>query len=129
MVNKDITISIVLPSYNAGEELITTVNSIVNQSYTNWKLIIKDAMSSDGSLDRIPEDERIIIIRSSDEGIFDGINQGLDYIEGDYVTFMFCGDPYISSDILEKVVEHIKSYNGNYYNTVFYGNACARYED
>ena len=48
MANKKkekIKVDIILPNYNSSNYIIKTVNSILNQSYKNWKLIIVDDFS------------------------------------------------------------------------------------
>ena len=50
MANKKkekIKVDIILPNYNSSNYIIKTVNSILNQSYKNWKLIIVDDNSDD----------------------------------------------------------------------------------
>ena len=67
-------VSIILPAYNAGLKLSTSVNSIINQSISDWELIILDDGSSDNSLEYIKSlnDPRILIYQ-------DGLNRGLAY--------------------------------------------------
>ena len=50
MANKKkekIKVDIILPNYNSSNYIIKTVNSILNQSYKNWKLIIVDDNSNE----------------------------------------------------------------------------------
>ena len=41
-INKESKVTIILPNYNSSKTIKKTVNSIVNQSYKNWELIIVD---------------------------------------------------------------------------------------
>jgi len=95
--------SIIVVCLNAGDELKKTVQSILNQKYTDYEIIIKDGGSSDGSIEAITADERLHIIVSKDHGIYDAMNQALEAATGDFIYFLNCGDYLKDSDVLENV--------------------------
>ena len=76
--------TIIIVSYNPGNKLIETVESVRKQSYCNYRIIIKDGMSTDGSLDKLrakyaingnsDEKGEISIIESCDNGIYHAMN-------------------------------------------------------
>ena len=45
--------TIIVVSYNAGEKLFGTIESILNQSFSDYRIFIKDGMSTDGSIDEL----------------------------------------------------------------------------
>ena len=45
----DISISVLMPVYNSEKFLEETVQTVINQSYTNWELILVDDGSTDNS--------------------------------------------------------------------------------
>ena len=45
--NKMPLVSIITPSYNSEDFISQTINSIINQTYTNWELLITDDCSTD----------------------------------------------------------------------------------
>mgnify|MGYP006165906141 FL=1 len=45
--NNNIAVDIILPNYNSSEFLLETINSILSQTFYNWKLIIIDDNSND----------------------------------------------------------------------------------
>ena len=47
-MNNDL-VSIIMPSYNTGKFIKETINSVVNQTYKNWELIIVDDCSTDNT--------------------------------------------------------------------------------
>lgn len=100
-------ISIIVVTLNAGDELRATVKSIITQTYNNIEIIIKDGGSTDGSLEKLPEDERINVVVSGDSGIYDAMNQALEIATGDYVYFLNCGDYLYDEFVLEKIVENL----------------------
>ena len=99
---KRITFSIIVVSLNAGEKLRRTVQSILEQSYPHFEVIVKDGMSTDGSVDRLPQDERIRIVRQRDTGIYDAMNQATALADGDYLLYLNCGDYFYHEKVLEK---------------------------
>ncbi|SFU68022.1 glycosyltransferase [Butyrivibrio sp. INlla21] len=76
--------TIIIVSYNPGNKLIETVESVKKQTYCNYRILIKDGMSTDGSLDKLREklgmtgnvDEKgeVTIIESCDNGIYHAMN-------------------------------------------------------
>ena len=77
--------TIIVVSYNAGDELLRTIESISAQTYENYRVLIKDGMSTDGSLDRLRErydmsgaddafEKKITLLESCDNGIYHAMN-------------------------------------------------------
>ena len=123
--------SIVVVSLNPGERLKKTLDSILQQTYTDYEVILKDGGSSDGSLQELVDGgyfinkNQIKIIQKKDAGIYDGMNQAVTEVTGNYVLFLNCGDYFYSSTVLEEVAKYIgsvqsmvKIYYGNQYNQV-----------
>ncbi len=103
-------ISIVIPSYNKVKYIKKTLDSIINQSYKNFEVIIQDGGSNDGTLDIIKKYARKYpsLIRyesKKDGGQLDAINTGLKKAKGDIVTFINADDVY-TAGTLESVVAH-----------------------
>jgi len=99
---KKITFSIIVVCLNAGQELLRTVESILSQTYPHFEIIVKDGMSWDGFVERLPSDERIRVVRQKDKGIYDAMNQAIPLVNGDYVLFLNCGDYFYNDKVLEK---------------------------
>lgn len=89
-------------------ELLKTVNSVLRQEYTNFEVIIKDGGSQDSSLEILPKDSRLKIYSKKDSGIYDAMNQALDYVSGDYVLFLnaadYFTDDYVLSDFHKEII-------------------------
>lgn len=111
--------SVLVVTLNSGEDLRKTINSILSQSYKNLEIIVKDGGSCDKSLDQLPQDTRIKIISERDCGIYDAMNQAVDYANGDFILFMNTGDIFFDDLVLENVNKVIC--NNIYGNTIFYG--------
>jgi len=113
--------SIVVVSYNAEDYIRKTIESVLSQTFTDYEIIVKDALSSDSTLDNVPSDERIKIFSFKDDGIYDGMNQGILYSNGQYICFLNCGDIFYDKYVLENIFNVIKNsvseevfYYGNY---------------
>ncbi len=99
---KRIRFSIIVVCLNAGDKLRQTVKSILAQTYSDYEIIVKDGMSSDGSVEKLPDDKRIRIVRQKDKGIYDAMNQATLLAEGDYLLYLNCGDYLYHEKVLEK---------------------------
>lgn len=104
--------SIVTVCYNAGDKLYKTIETALAQEYDNYEIVVKDGMSKDDSLSNVPDDVRIKLIQSPDKGIYDAMNQALEYITGDYVYFLNCGDSFYDNEVLKKVAGCIEKEDG-----------------
>lgn len=89
-------ISIILPVYNAEKYLKEAINSVLNQTYPNWELII----INDGSLDDSELiikgylDKRINYFYQENQGVSQARNLGLQQMTGDYFCFLDADDCY-----------------------------------
>ena len=113
--------SIVIVSLNPGQKLMKTLQSVLRQEYGNFEVILKDGGSTDGSLKEEADgslsvawpgqsvsDSRVHIFRNPDKGIYDGMNQALVHINGDYVLFLNCGDSLYDSRVLSRTAALIE---------------------
>lgn len=89
-------ISVIVPVYNSERTLKTTIESIINQSYTNLEIILVNDGSTDKSLEicRYFEnnDSRIIVINQSNQGVGEARNNGLNIASGEFVSFIDSDD-------------------------------------
>ncbi len=98
-------VSIVTVNRNNAFGLKTTIDSIRNQTFRDYELIITDGGSTDNSIDIIRANTDIITdwVSERDNGIYDGMNKSLIRCHGDYVIFMNSGDSFFSPDVLNIV--------------------------
>lgn len=89
-------ISIIVPVYNAENYLRRCIDSILEQTYTNFELLLINDGSTDGSakiLEEVKEsDSRIRIVHKKNEGVSATRNLGLKLVTGDYITFIDSDD-------------------------------------
>ncbi len=106
-------ISIISPIWQAERYLPECVQSILQQSFTDWELLLID----DGSTDRSGEicrsfadrDERIICIRKENTGSAAARNTGLDHCRGEYIAFVDPDDVLLADDYLQCLYDAAKT--------------------
>ena len=100
-----IKVSIITINLNNMNGLIKTVESVVQQSYTNFEYIVIDGGSTDGSKEYISSRVSKFAYWASeaDTGIYAAMNKGLLQAKGEYCLFLNSGDWLLQHDILENV--------------------------
>lgn len=97
-------ITIIVPVYNVQKYLRQSLNSIVNQSYTKYKIIIVDDGSTDGCAKICDEyadlDSRIDVIHKENGGLMSAWICGLNQVKTEFVVFVD-SDDYIATDMLQ----------------------------
>ena len=109
-------ISIIVPVYNVEQYLDRCVNSILNQTFTDFELILVD----DGSPDHCPKmcdewskkDARIRVLHKTNGGLSSARNAGLEIAVGDYVGFVD-SDDWIAPDMYETLYRLLKQYQAD----------------
>ena len=104
--------SIVIVSYNAGNKLNETIRSVLAQTYDDYEIIVKDGCSNDGSIENIVSSGKLRVFVSKDRGIYDAMNQAMEYVTGEYILFLNCGDKLYSESVLEKASRFIGTVGG-----------------
>ncbi len=104
--------SVIVVALNAGEKLSRTVLSVLEQTYGDYEIVVKDGGSKDGSVESLPKDERIRLFVESDSGIYDAMNQAVKKAEGDYILFLNCGDTLYDKRVLKRAAACIEKEEG-----------------
>nr|AXL96474.1 glycosyltransferase [Providencia alcalifaciens] len=100
-------VSIIMPCYNSERFIVESINSVLDQSYKFFELIIVNDASTDNSVNLISsyKDSRIVLINlEKNEGVSSARNKGLSIAKGDYIAFIDSDDIWISNK-LEKQIE------------------------
>lgn len=114
-MTNDKLVSIIIPVYNASRFLEETINSIQEQTYSNWEAIFIDDCSSDNSYDIIKQyqknDKRIKVIKNKiNNGVAISRNNGIDYAKGEYLCFLDADDKWHPKK-LEKQINFMQELN------------------
>lgn len=103
--------SIITVNYNNREGLIKTINSVINQTCTDYEFIIIDGGSTDGSVEVIRQFRNRIAywVSEQDNGIYNGMNKGIVKARGTYINFMNSGDIFYNKSVLSTVANEINN--------------------
>lgn len=88
-------VSIIMPAYNAENYIKESIQTVLDQTFTNWELIIIDDCSSDNTVDviRAIEDDRIRLIElEKNSGAAVARNRGVEIAQGEYIAFLDSDD-------------------------------------
>ena len=104
------TISIIVPVYKVEAYLDRCVQSILNQTFSDFELILVD----DGSPDRCGQmcdayaqgDRRVRVIHKKNGGLSDARNAGIDAARGEYLGFVDSDDE-IAPDMYESLLQNL----------------------
>lgn len=106
-------VSIIVPFYNAQKTIGRCIDSILNQTFKEFELILLDDGSTDDSgqiCDEYAEkDARIRVVHKENSGVSDTRNQGIAMAKGEYLQFLD-GDDWISPDATGLFVRTITEY-------------------
>jgi len=105
-------VSIILPTYNRAELLFDTIKSVLNQTYSNWELLVLDDASSDRTVELFSEnvfDNRVVLCKCPFRQGITGIrNLGLSKATGELIAFIDSDDLWDSTKLEKQVNSFFK---------------------
>lgn len=109
-------ITVIVPVYKVEKYLHNCVDSVINQTYKNWELILVD----DGSPDNCPQicdhyaakDRRIKVIHKANGGVSSARNMAIDNAQGEYVAFLD-SDDFWHADYLKILLDLSVKYSAD----------------
>jgi glycosyltransferase involved in cell wall biosynthesis len=106
-----ICVSVITPSYNQGKYLEQTIQSVLNQTYSNIEYLVVDGGSTDNSIDIIKKYEKNIAywISKPDNGQADAVNKGFKRANGDLVCWVN-SDDILYPDYVDNRVQQFKEH-------------------
>ncbi|WP_320814064.1 glycosyltransferase family 2 protein [Flavobacterium sp.] len=117
-----VQISVVIPVFNKGFILNETLNSVLQQIFTNYEIIIINDGSTDNSLSVLSkfEDSRIQIYSQENKGAAAARNLGIEKSNGEFIAFLDADD-YWFPNHLEELIKLSEQYPSC-------GSYCSRYQ-
>lgn len=88
--------SIVIPLYNKENFIENTLNTVINQTYENYEILVVDDGSIDNSIDVVKniEDKRIKLLRQENRGVSSARNYGISQAKHDFIAFLDADDTW-----------------------------------
>ena len=99
-----VKLSVIIPVYNAEETIEKCLNTLLNQTFNEYELIVINDGSTDNTsniLDKFKKNKNIVIINKQNEGIGKARNIGIKEARGEYITFVD-SDDYVDEKMLEE---------------------------
>jgi teichuronic acid biosynthesis glycosyltransferase TuaG len=101
-------VSIITPSYNSEKFISETINSIINQTYANWELLITDDYSTDNTIEivksYVKNDSRIKLFKlEKNSGASVARNNSINNSKGKYIAFLDSDDLWEKNKLHEQV--------------------------
>jgi len=113
-MNRETTISVIVPVYNVEEYLPRCVDSILAQTYEKLEVILVDDGTKDASdqiCDRYAEkDPRVRVIHKENGGLSSARNAGIDIATGEYLAFVD-SDDWIEPEMYSHMLELMEKYD------------------
>jgi glycosyltransferase involved in cell wall biosynthesis len=105
-ISKSPKVSVIIPNFNRDYCLERTIQSVVDQTFKDWEMIIVDNNSTDKSLEVISsfEDPRISVVQTSNGGIIaHSRNIGIREARGEYIAFLDSDDWWDHAKLQESI--------------------------
>lgn len=106
---RDITVSIIIPIYNAERHLEECLHSCLEQTLEKTEIICINDGSTDGSADIVEKYRRehvnIIVLNQKNQGAGIARNLGIEHANGEYIAFMDSDDYYPNKNVLKHLYD------------------------
>ena len=121
-------LSIIIPTFNSSEVVSTAIESILEQTFDDFEILIIDGQSQDQTIKIVSEiairDKRLRVISEPDKGIYDAMNKGAQLAKGEWLYFLGSDDKLFSERVLEEVFNQpiLKDFDLVYGKVIIQGN-------
>ena len=99
--------SIIIPVYNVEDYIEKCLDSVFNQTYENFEVIVVNDGTTDNSMDIVKRYDAKVI-NQKNQGLSAARNRGVKESSGDYIIFLD-SDDYIDKDLLQKISENLSN--------------------
>ncbi len=90
------TVSVIIPTFNRGWVIREAIDSVLNQTFGSFELIVVDDGSTDNTLDILAEyKDRITLIKQRNRGVSAARNRGMDAASGRFIAFLDSDDLWL----------------------------------
>ena len=125
-MEKQPLVSVIMPCYNMERYIADTIHSVINQTYTDWELLIVDDASTDGTVALVQsiaeQDERIrFSVNAEHSGIAPTRNRCIENSTGQYLAFLDADDVWHPNKLqqqLQFMQEHKVEFSYSSYDLI-----------
>lgn len=100
-------VSVIIPAYNSERYIEEAIDSVLNQRFTDFELLVIDDGSTDGQREKIMKycnvDTRVRYIRQANQGVSAARNHGFNLSSGDLIAFLDSDDIWLPDNLSLKV--------------------------
>lgn len=120
-----VILSIIIPTYNSSKTLQGCLESIANQTFRNFEVLVIDGVSNDNTVviaekyrSKLPE---LNVVSEPDKGIYDAMNKGISLAQGEWLYFLGSDDTLFDENVLNNVFinESISDFDFLYGNAIW----------
>lgn len=113
-------ISVIIPAYNSEKTILKAIKSVVSQTYETWEIIIVDDGSKDKTIEviedfvsslSIPNQNKIILHKQSNQGPSMARNKGVELSKGEFIAFLDSDDEWSVENKLELQMQYFSNDN------------------
>ena len=97
MNNNEHKVSVIIPVFNGEQYLFETLQSVINQTYTDIEVIVVDDGSTDNTEKIIKQFKTIKYVYQNNRGTAAAFNQGIKYATGKYFSFLGADDLWLKN--------------------------------
>jgi glycosyltransferase involved in cell wall biosynthesis len=100
-------VSIITAVYNGQSSILETLDSVATQGYSSIEHIIIDGASRDSTAALVRKSATRVaqFVSEPDAGVYDAFNKGLRLASGDVIAFLNCGDTYVSTNVVSRMMD------------------------
>lgn len=128
-------LSIIIPTLNSAKTLSITLESILQQSFQDFEILIIDGVSSDSTIEiaQSYHDDRIKIFSEKDKSIYDAMNKGIDLARGEWLYFLGSDDSVYDNSVFKSIFSNSENFGfdvlyGNVVSPIFEGKYDGRFD-
>lgn len=112
-------VSVIIPAYNQAAYISDAIQSVLDQTYTNWELIVVDDGSTDATADAVARvsDSRLRYVFQENRGLPGARNTGIRHSSGEYFAFLDADDTFRPG----KLAAHLEHFAQNPDTGLSYG--------
>jgi len=111
LVKSNPFITVIIPTKNSELHIKKCLSSILNQTFLDYEIIIRDCISDDDTLKSINSfnDNRIKVYSEIDSGVYDAMNKGITTAKGEWIYFLGSDDELFGNRVFDNVYELLKT--------------------